>query len=183
LAGELNAYGFAQGDPVNYSDPLGLRALTEQERIRMGNRCDEINCDQINVHEGHDSEAENKDRMKWLGRSRGTAITIGNDVYIPDESIGDFGTLAHELTHVYQFHVNFGGNLNKYEATLFLGDQLPYWFFRKTKGKVGKDPYETGSMSGKPFDDYPYEGQASIVEACFTGNPWACALAPIHPIQ
>lgn len=183
LAGGLNVYGFGQGDPVNYSDPLGLRPLTEQERSRMGNLCEEIDCDKINIHEGHDSEDENKERMKWLGRSRGAPITIGDDVYIPDGSIGDFGTLAHELTHVYQYHVDFGSNLRKYELTLFFGDQAPYWLFRKTKGRLGKDPYDTGNMSGKSFDDYPYEGQASIVEQCFTGNPWACSLAPIHPIQ
>ena len=31
LAGGLNAYGFAQGDPVNYSDPYGL-CVAEQDK-------------------------------------------------------------------------------------------------------------------------------------------------------
>ncbi len=35
LAGGLNGYGFASGDPVNYGDPFGLEACTEKE-VRSG---------------------------------------------------------------------------------------------------------------------------------------------------
>src|SRR6266487_737058 len=30
LAGGLNAYGFGEGDPINFSDPFGLRACKDE---------------------------------------------------------------------------------------------------------------------------------------------------------
>src|SRR2546430_10881468 len=34
LAGGLNLYGFAGGDPVNYSDPFGLKVTIVGERLK-----------------------------------------------------------------------------------------------------------------------------------------------------
>jgi RHS repeat-associated protein len=38
LAGGMNLYGFAAGDPVNFSDPFGLRAQDDDERDNTGQR-------------------------------------------------------------------------------------------------------------------------------------------------
>jgi len=39
LAGGLNLYGFANGDPVNFSDPFGLRACPDS--LKTSGRCPE----------------------------------------------------------------------------------------------------------------------------------------------
>lgn len=40
IAGGLNVYGFAGGDPVNFADPYGLRA-TCPDRVKRGEKCEE----------------------------------------------------------------------------------------------------------------------------------------------
>jgi RHS repeat-associated protein len=36
IAGGLNVYGYAAGDPVNYRDPFGLKVCAENSRLRRG---------------------------------------------------------------------------------------------------------------------------------------------------
>jgi uncharacterized protein DUF4157 len=148
----------------------------------MGNYCDQVDCDKVNVHEGHDSDEENAERDKWLNRSGGAPITIGNDVYIPDDTKGDFGTLAHELGHVYQFQVEYKSSMTRYLAA-GLANQTSNWLFDHTYGAVGRDEYAVGTLlSNKPFSQYRMNQQAEIVRLCVTGVvPWACSVSPIHP--
>jgi hypothetical protein len=82
--------------------------------------------------------------------------------------------------------VHFKSNLAQYLGSLFFGDQVPTWFFDHTRGILGSDKYNTGNMSGKEYDDYPYEAQGQITSICFQSkdwSPWACRLSPLHPNQ
>lgn len=182
LAGGVNLYGFASGDPINLSDPFGLRPLTAGERLRMGNYCDQVDCDKVNVYDGSGSDAENAERRKWLGRSGGVSITIGNNVYLSDDAIHDFGTLSHELGHVYQFQVDYKSSMPRYLA-IGIANQTSNWVFKKTQGVIGRNEYNVGTLlSNKPFSKYRMEQQAEIVRLCVTGVvPWACSTSPIHP--
>ena len=174
LAGGMNLYGFAEGDPVNFADPFGLRPMTPDERERMGNYCNQVDCDKIDIHEGKDSEKENSARKDVLKASFGSSITLGNDIYISDRDVGDFGTLAHELTHVYQFQVTFKNDGNSYVR------HLGWEQFKQHV--LGRDVYSVGDLSSsKPFSKYGYEQQAEIVRFCMSdGNPLACGKSPIH---
>lgn len=57
LAGGLNLYGYAGGDSINFSDLFGLEKLSEDERKKLGDMCDKLDCDKVGVHRGNDSMA------------------------------------------------------------------------------------------------------------------------------
>jgi RHS repeat-associated protein len=67
LAGGLNAYGFAGGDPVNYSDPFGLDACLQRG-----------NCTQVQggEREGHANQ------MKNLGKALAWGTKMMLDLYV-----------------------------------------------------------------------------------------------------
>ena len=147
----------------------------------MGNYCDQVDCDKVNVHEGNDSDAENGQRLSWLSTSGGASITIGNDVYMADDDKGDFGTLAHELGHVYQFQVEYKSNMLRYGAA-GIANQASNGLFELTKGAIGRDEYATPMPPTKPFSQYRMNQQAEIVRLCVTRiAPSACSVSPIHP--
>jgi len=103
LAGGVNLYGFASGDPINFSDPFGLEKITEEERKKLGNQCEKVNCDKADIHRGNDGKARNLFRKAVLFVSGGRSVTLGNHVYLANEDAQSIPVLAHEVTHVGQY--------------------------------------------------------------------------------
>jgi RHS repeat-associated protein len=119
LAGGLNAYGFATGDPVNYSDPFGLCPYTGGTRDENVDDCPNdalgeafrllkrdggkvgietihtIATDNVDVHLGTAQDVQRVCQAQTNGCTQGHTITM------LDASSGDMATrLAHEATHV-----------------------------------------------------------------------------------
>jgi hypothetical protein len=137
----------------------------------------------VEVHDGSGTDRENADRARWLKLSGGVSITIGNNIYLSGDAVGEFGTLAHELTHVYQFQVQYKGDLAMYLTNGF-GNQASDWLYRRTRGAIGRNEYAVGTLLAdqKPFAKYRMNQQAEIVRLCVTGIvPWACGVSPFRP--
>jgi hypothetical protein len=147
---------------VNLADPFGLRPLTPAEREEMGNYCDQVDCDKVNVYDGTGTKEENARRRTILQLSFGHPITIGNDVFLSDDVVGsnyDFGTLADELAHVYQFQVEYKGDMDQYLRAGRMV-QLSYFLYQETGGIIGRDEYDPGTLLVGPnvkFTDYGME--------------------------
>jgi RHS repeat-associated protein len=186
LAGGLNVYGFSDGDPVNLSDPFGLRALTPREKLALADLCRDINCNEVNVLDGKGSAAENAQRavMTAFGRS----MTWGHDIALTDEDVAELESgsvkgmarLAHEMTHVVEFekygvseYARRGINDRAAEKTMGM-----YWTYYNNTDR------EQFRFDGHAFWGYNPNGlehQATIVEECFKGRRAACWVSPYKP--
>lgn len=166
LAGGLNAYGFAGGDPVNHSDPFGLSpdTLSGQEREQLGDLCNQADCSKIQVHRGNDGAAANATRAAVLKLSGNRSVTLGNDIYLSDAA--DFATLAHETQHVVQYQ--------KWGA----GEYLRQGINERVLEWTGRNPYKY-SLNGRSLGRYGMEQQGQIVEDCFRGKTGACWAAKL----
>jgi hypothetical protein len=109
----------------------------------------------------------------WL--SRGRAVTLGNDVFLPDCSAGDLATLAHELTHCGQYQRWGAPHYFLRGAAVQLQELL-----HRRLGMV-RSPYAYRVEAGKPFEAYGMEQQGQIVEDSFRGDAQALAVSPYRP--
>lgn len=102
-------------------------------------------------------------RRLVLWASRGRAVALGNDVFLPEHCNGDLRVLAHELTHCGQYQT--WGPLRYYArgAAAQARDLL-----HRTLG-LGRSPYAYEIDPGKPFESYGMEQQAQIVEDSLRG--------------
>jgi RHS repeat-associated protein len=87
LAGGLNVYGFAEADPVDFSDPLGLTCLT------FGN------CSQSDVH-GDPSQMISPQSVYYIGIVRTAAVGAG-----PTTA---YGLAWNRGRHEAQFYLRYG---------------------------------------------------------------------------
>jgi hypothetical protein len=87
--------------------------------------------------------------------SRGAAMALGYRIVLPGRA--DLPTLAHELTHVCQFH-RWGGL--GYFARGFWNQVI-------LRGLLKRDVYRWEFVPGKAFTDYGMEQQGQIVQDCF----------------
>jgi len=165
LAGGLNLYGFAAGDPLNFSDPFGLRADTLEAPLRdaVGEICDVVDCDEVEIRiAGESSQVAGWtyvfDPAEVGVAASGAAFTRGNIVYFPRELDAgvqsDVAWLAHELTHVWQYQQV--GAARYYSGGIL--DQMLNFFGRSTRfleplANVVGTCYETGGRvcQGSPF--------------------------------
>ena len=161
LAGGLNAYGFASGDPVNFGDHFGLDSLRAGERDRLGERCAQADCKQMEVYRGDDIKAMNALRSAVLTLSHGRSVTLGRRIFIADAARGDFAVLAHETQHVVQYE--------KWGASEYLRIGLNERGFELTGG----NPY-AHEFSGRRLSADGMQQQGQIVEDCFRGKTGAC---------
>jgi len=190
LAGGLNLYGFAGGDPVNFGDPFGLRPLTSQERDALGDYCYKVNCDLVDVQEGHGTKSENAWRKFWLKASGGVSITVGNTIYAADRDISEgyitTPALVHEATHVLQYQSRFRSDLLTYAFELG-GEQASNKAYEITRGLVGRNAYDVRNLLAwdrEHHGNWPGfiggEQEAQMAVLCMV-NKDLCYMSPYVP--
>jgi uncharacterized protein DUF4157 len=147
-----------------------VSSLTAEERARLGSLTAEVDCSRVRLHR---DPGRLRDLVLWL--SRGRAVALGNDVFLPNHRAGDLPTLAHELTHCGQFQ--------RWGAVRYFTrgavEQLQALLFHRFG--LGRSPYAYRLESGKPFEAYGMEQQGQIVEDSFRGDLEALAASPYRP--
>jgi hypothetical protein len=170
---------------VNFGDPFGLEPLSEEERQKLGNMCDKIDCDEVRVYRGNDGRMMNAIRAAVLKRSKGRSVTLGNMIFLSDANANDVPTLAHELFHAGEYQelqstygITVGGPLGA--SALYYGAggkaRVVEW--------TGGYPYSLPAVleTGPAFNSYGFEQRAQIVQLCFQGNiRGSCSISPFRP--
>jgi uncharacterized protein RhaS with RHS repeats len=72
LGGGLNAYGFAEGDPVSYGDPYGLKPCPED---KTAEDCDE---ERRQAEEARQRERENRERVQQCYQNNRFSSVVGS---------------------------------------------------------------------------------------------------------
>lgn len=152
LAGGLNVYGFAGGDPVNYADPFGLSPTD----IIVEGKNSQMIVDYLN--ENSSTFRETFDR---LNNDHSVQLTI-RDAYDPDRSgAGDTGYLPGAgKTGTIRFN---DVSLNQANYQLFKADPKSSWMFTAASSVA----HEMGHANA-----YLGNGPA----ACKTDSPPRCIL-------
>jgi hypothetical protein len=86
-------------DPVDSTDPFGLRPLTDCEKQKLAPYIPKIDLDKANLHD---------DGVPWYLGKGYIGITRGNDIYFrpgvyDPSTVGGLALLGHELVHVGQY--------------------------------------------------------------------------------
>jgi hypothetical protein len=139
--------------------------------------CNDIDCNEVQVYDGHDSKGANRTRRWILRLTGGRSITIGHNIYVADDDLNSAGfvqtdALAHEMTHVGQYedwwplrYTLQGGGTQLYNSAANLVG--------------GNDPaYQVGLPMTHNWTQYGMEQQATIVERCQQGLAVYCANSP-----
>ena len=101
--------------------------------------------------------------------SRGRAIALGRNVFVPGGQEEDLAILAHELMHCRQYEA--WGPL-RYYARGFV-EQATHLLSRLG---IAKNPYDWRSGPARTFDEYGMEQQGQLVEDACRGDPVARAI-------
>lgn len=163
--GGINLYVYAHNNPLAFTDPFGLRPLTQGEIDLLRSHYNDIlDYTTIDVGEGGLFTT-----IATLLQGP-TAVTVGNDVrfpkghLLPDFSLGslaDQAWLVHEAGHVYEHQTN-----PSYSAIgAFLDRQYDYTL-----------------DASKPLSEYGWEQQPSILADYFKGEGSDYELAAIQAI-
>lgn len=171
IAGGLNLYGYANGDPVNYSDPFGLKADTIDAEIQaqLGNACEVADCDAAKIITPSDEMSILEMGIMAGVQQTGRAVTIGNNIYMgsaPDPSNrADVALVAHELVHTVQSQSIAGSPMQALGTYLMMG-------------AIDQGRYLTGL--GNPYTGSGFlEPAAQRVQRCFLGG--SCAGSIFRP--
>jgi hypothetical protein len=167
IAGGLNLYGYANGDPINFSDPFGLEPDTIDAAMRekLGNACDVADCDKAEIV----TEGAVHAAVMGIAGSQTAGVTIGNNIYLrsaPDpNNRADVALVAHELAHTVQFNSIPGSPLQALTTYLTLG---------------GIDQGRRALGLGDPYTGFGFlEPAAMQVTRCFTTG--SCAGSIFRP--
>ena len=93
-----------------------------------------------------------------LRLSRGRAVALGNNVFLPARCEHDPAVLAHELTHCAQYQAWGPWRYYRRGAAAQIRDLL-----HRALG-LGSSPYAYRHEEGKRFEEYGMEQQAQMVE-------------------
>jgi uncharacterized protein DUF4157 len=146
-----------------------VNRLTTEERAQLGGLAIRVDCSRVRLHR-HPGRL----RALVLRLSRGRAVALGNDVFLPDRCADDLATLAHELTHCGQFQ-RWGA------VRYFIRGAAAQLQELLHRAGLGRSPYAYRLEDGKPFDAYGIEQQGQIVEDSFRGNAEALVVSPYRP--
>lgn len=139
-----------------------LPLLTDRERAVLRELHGDIEALEVQVRrEGGDAV-----RAVVLFLSRGRAIALGRNVFVPRGQEQDVAILAHELMHCRQYEA--WGPL-RYYARGFV-EQARHLLSRLG---VAKSPYDWRSVPRRRFAEYGMEQQGQLVEDACRGDPMA----------
>ncbi len=140
----------------------GVREVADHEAVRL-EQCIPlaVDCSRVRIYGSGCRGVANLLRLVVLGASRGRAIALGNNVFLPDRHDDDLGVLAHELTHCGQYQA--WGAVRYYTRGAL--EQMRHLLHRKLG--IGSNPYHYRVKPDQPFTSYGMEQQAQIVEDSF----------------
>jgi RHS repeat-associated protein len=125
FGGDTNLYAYVGNDPTDFTDPLGLRPLTDCEKRRLAQFIPKIDLDNADVHPGEVPWYFHLVSKDYEGITRGNDIYFRPGVYDPT-TVDGLATLGHELVHVGQYR-NGGLTWAKYLwASRHSYDKNPY---------------------------------------------------------
>lgn len=136
---------------------------------RAGLACLEgrVDCARVRLHRA-DTGGPWRQLVLWA--SRGRAIALGNDVFLPSRCERDLAVLAHELTHCGQYQAWGAVRYYLRGAAVQFRDLL-----HRSLG-AGGNPYAYRLEPDKPFESYGMEQQAMIIEDASRGRSLARAI-------
>lgn len=186
IAGGLNTYGYANGDPMNFTDPFGLclddddpRCLSAEMRKALGNVCGRVSCDEVRIRVVSDPTRDFMSRhdpvqlspLDGMVAASGRALTAGNTITFPREldlsNPRDVGWLAHEMMHVYQYQLLTNAFAAQGAAAYYVlgaADNVRLAF-------GDNSVYLNGFL----------EGPGQSVHLCFQTGGTACSGSPFRP--
>jgi hypothetical protein len=139
-----------------------LPLLTDRERAVLREIHGDVDALGVRVRrEGGDAL-----RAVVLLLSRGRAIALGRNVFVPAGQEKDVAILAHELMHCRQYEA--WGPVRYY--ALGAVEQAKHLLSRMG---ITRSPYDWRSVPRRPFGDYGMEQQGQLVEDACRGDPIA----------
>ena len=141
---------------------MTLALLTERERAVLRDLHGDI--DSLRVHVRREGGDVLRSIVLFL--SRGRAIALGRNVFVPGGQEKDVAVLAHELMHCRQYEE--WGPL-RYYARGFV-EQARHLLSRVG---IARSPYDWRSVPRRRFAEYGMEQQGQLVEDACRGDPVA----------
>jgi hypothetical protein len=139
-----------------------LPLLTDRERAVLREIHGDVDALGVRVRrEGGDAL-----RAVVLTLSRGRAIALGRNVFVPTGQEKDVAILAHELMHCRQYDAL--GPVRYYARGAV--EQAKHLLSRMG---ITRSPYDWRSVPRRPFGDYGMEQQGQLVEDACRGDPIA----------
>jgi hypothetical protein len=142
------------------AEPATAGRLTPGELAALAPLAAHVDCRRVRLHRGGGGRASAGLRALVLFLSRGRAVTLGNQVFLPDRCSGSIPVLAHEVTHCGQYQA--WGALRYFARGV--ADRARELGYRLG---IGAHPYHYRLEPGKPFHTYGMEQQGQIVEDLF----------------